>query len=698
VIRRFVNSTSVSFLGMLLFLAAFLCLLEFTSPLFFLRNDNATFFLPAYVHNYRVLVTSQELAQVNYHQYMGIPHLAAAQPATLYAPVYLAVAAAEHLCGDIRWTIDLLAGSHLLVAGIAMYLLGRKIGLSPMHSALLGITWATFPFTVVVARGWIFVSYLAAYLPLNLWLFLRLADTPDNPMRIVALAFLKSIFVAAGYLQYFVLSSLFEGAFLVIRWSYGPESRRQRRREIVPIVGVILLVCGLTAPLILPALEAKTLSSERSSPLPLQQVLSHSMTWSGFLRSQMLCPRPECIFDVSESIFFVGLPILATTGWVLFGSRKPSLSQAKVCAWVGVSGIVFSTVTYRLLCVSSLMATFRWPFKSFILAGFYLLLSAGMTWRQWTRRWDWGVLGLTVTIASHLFLFTLHQHRRAFSDHNIPCSVASLQDTAAYRYTSGLERVATVAPDPTDSEASEAAKKAGLWTMAFNYATLSGHYQFAGYDPIAPSRQLKAALGLRHVSQIERPLTSELVKYLGTWTVRWLVVPSDSPNARVLADLEEVTLRADDGRVAVFEILCCAPLATLRPSGSEKQLPLAVDISGNSIHVNLLGARGIVTVNCVYHPGYELITNGEMRGTVNESADHRLQFEVREQTDSVTLRFADQEFARGIRIAMATSGLILFLLVAQYRRRAPQGEESLVSSAALMPLEVPSPREGALLR
>jgi hypothetical protein len=199
--------------------------------------------------------------------------------------------------------------------------------------------------------------------------------------------------------------------------------------------------------------------------------------------------------------------------------------------------------------------------------------------------------------------------------------------------------------------------------MRFNYATLAGSYHFAGYDPIAPSRQRRAALGLNYTAQIEQPVTAELIEYLGSWSVRWIIAPSGSMNARALAGLDELALTGDDGRVAVFEHLRCSPLAEIRTPSSRETIPVPVTIAGNSLQLDVGERQGVVTVNYVYHPSYVLVADGKRVDELQETDDHRMQFRATGGVRRISIHFSDRLFARGVILAILTCGATLLLLI-----------------------------------
>jgi hypothetical protein len=181
-----------------------------------------------------------------------------------------------------------------------------------------------------------------------------------------------------------------------------------------------------------------------------------------------------------------------------------------------------------------------------------------------------------------------------------------------------------------------------------------------------------------------------MIEYLGSWSVRWLVVPSGSENARLLTGYEEVSFVANDSRMTVFENLMCTPMATVRPSESpQRAVPIDVSMSGNSIQLKLDQMSGLVTVNCVYHPAYELIADGKPVEDLQESDDHRLQFRATDGMQRVTIRFSDTRFMNGVALATLTCVLIALLLILKDARRLVRRRRDLSPAPVLTPAESP---------
>src|SRR5450631_2822051 len=142
--------------------------MESARPCYFLHDDNATWFIGAYVHDFRVLRERGRLAEINYYQHGGEPFLEQGQTAVLYPPVYLGVALAKWITGDLRWSLEWIAAIHLTIGLAGFYFWLRHGGVAAGFAALGALAWVLNPFVLMVGGSWIFTTFVAAWLP---WLF-----------------------------------------------------------------------------------------------------------------------------------------------------------------------------------------------------------------------------------------------------------------------------------------------------------------------------------------------------------------------------------------------------------------------------------------------------------------------------------------------------------------------------------------------
>jgi hypothetical protein len=93
---------SASILLVVASLAAVLALMEFRWPYYFLQEDNRDLGIPMLVHNLRAL-RGGEIAQFNFHQFAGIPHLSNGNTA-----LGIASRSGSGICGTARrvWLMD----------------------------------------------------------------------------------------------------------------------------------------------------------------------------------------------------------------------------------------------------------------------------------------------------------------------------------------------------------------------------------------------------------------------------------------------------------------------------------------------------------------------------------------------------------------------------------------------------------------
>lgn len=641
---------------------AALLLLQLLEPFFFLRDDNATHFLPAYTYAYET-VASGQLPLLNQHQFLGHTFLAAGQTGTFLAVLY-PLTAIWRLCGaDARGIVDMLATLHLAFAGAGMALLLRWLGLRRSLAFPLALAWALFPFGVLVARSWVFVTYLMAFLPWNAWLLLRFLERP-SARRWAALALAKTLFLLTGYVQYMVIASFFELAFLALHFFL---ERRQGwwKREALAIAAVFGLTALLAAPLLVPLFEAKAASAERSGRIASERALAFALGPADFARAQVFVPREGALFrSGSGAAFYLGIPLLLALG--VAARRWRSLGPAFAAAFgAGLFALAMSTVLYYLLYLTPLFASLRWPFKNFPVAGFFLLLAAAGGARLFAaggpRRARLAAALLWLGFGLQLALFLVPSWRQPFGPHRFEGTVEALRASPLMRALGDDGRViAALSPeDPPRLSPSPL-------RLGFLYATLAGKYHLAGYDPLLA--RLNQELAPPTTANTELLFSAaawpSIRPALETLSGRYLLIAADSALREPLLADPGVRLLAEDQGQLLLELGGALPLVLRledrqalpfrwRAGGIEVELP--ADFPGGHVFFNLAGL-----------PGYEIRLDDELLGRP-EIAEKRPVAEVPAGAHHLELRYADTGFTRGV--ALAALGLALLLLAFRYERR-----------------------------
>jgi hypothetical protein len=628
--------------------------LQVAEPHFFLRDDNATHFLAAYTYAYDSVAGAGELPLLNQHQFLGATFLAAGQTGAFLAAMYPVTALLRAVGADARNLIDALATLHLLLGGLGMWQLLRFLGIRRALAFPLALCWCFLPFGVVASRSWIFVSYLMAFLPFNLWLLLRFLERP-SARRGTALVTVKALFLLTGYVQYMLIASFFELAFVACRLLLEKDGRRSWRLALA--VGAVFGLTALwAAPLLLPLYEAKQASAERAGRLPTETALSFALGPADFARTQLMVPREGALFrHGSTAIYFLGPAVLLGVGLAL--RRRQRLGKSFAAALVaGLFALAMSTLLYYLLYLTPFFASLRWPFKNFPLAGFFLLVAAagglGLFAAESPRRARLAAGLAWLSLGLEAIFFLVPGWRHAFGPHDFDRPVAALRSSPLIEAIGNDGRAITVNA-PEDRPAPPAPVRLG-----FLYATLAGKYHLAGYDPLLAE--------LNHRLSPPTTANTELSFSPAAWpgiraslealSGRYLLVSAGSALEPVLAADPGLRLLAENEGMRLFELKTALPivwqLEGRRPlpfrwltNGIELDLP--ADFTGGRILFNLAGLDG-----------YRIWLDGVDRGRPG-TMDSRPLVEAPPGARHLMLRYESSSFDAGA--AFAAAGFLLLL-------------------------------------
>lgn len=626
--------------------------LELARPGYFLWDDNATFFLPVYLHDYRALTEAGALAHVNFHQYLGQIHLGNGQSAVLYPPVYAAIWLAELVTGDPLSALDLLAVGHFLLAALGMLGLLRSLGVSRTIAVLASLTWMSFPFLLQVGRNWIFISYAAALLPWNFWLLERLLRAPGG-RGALALAAVKAIFFYQGYPQYAVVTALFDGVYAFARLGLDRSLRPAARRSTLAYGAALAASLLLAAPVLLPMLDARRLSALRAEALPLPEFLANALPLAAFAKAQLFLMMPKAVHQASGAIFYAGLPNLLALAAVLMLHRRLGLDpRARAWALAALAGLLASTVLWVVVYPVPLLSSFRWHFKNYLLFLFFLVPAVAMLADRRPRLGRW-LLG--AGLAGNLAVLAVPAFDRPFGPHHLDRPVAELRAAAETRFPLGAGRVASLWIRHGDPEM--------VRRLTFNYATLVGGFHLAGYDPLIARENLDLALGLQVDSSYRRPLDPEVLAHLSAWNVRHLIVPARPEIERSLAEVSTLGLRVRESDLLVYENRAALPWARFVDAEQEA---VALEWGVNEVRIDPGGRGGRLRLALAPLPWYEAEVDGQSAQLAVDAARFLI-LDVPPGARAVRVRYVDVPFRLGAGLLAA---FLLGLVWVGYRRRA----------------------------
>ncbi|MDA8016828.1 MAG: hypothetical protein MPN21_05200 [Thermoanaerobaculia bacterium] len=672
---------------LLVMVALHVATLELTEPSYFLRDDNAAYFLPVYVHTAETLWASGELAFLNYHQYLGQRHLAMGQTGVLYPPVYVAHALARLGLGeDVRILVLLLVLGHLLVASAGFFVLARTRDVPRWIAAGCALLWLTFPFLSTVTRNWIWVAYGAAWVP---WCLVFLDSWLSRGMRwaLGGYAVAKALFCLAGYAQYVVLSVLFEAIWIVSR-TLG-ESRTMSVawwRRMAGAAAALIASGGLAAPLLLPMWGAKERSQARAGELSLEESLSNAMDMSVFWRAQTFDMAERAIHQGTGAIFYLGVPILSILGigllWLLIRKQARRLLVSMTTLIVA---LVLSTEAVRVLHAVPLLGSFRWPFKSFLWVSLFAALAVALVlrpvWRRGRSAGATAALVLSLGITGNLVAIHGDDWDRPFGPNRVQRSVGELRQEAK-----------TLLDGPQQGRA------VAMWMshgqedierfLTHNYATLARGEQLGGYEPLISRQLFDLAKGLQYSNIWRYELTRDSLDYLSEWSVRWLLMPDKPRNRAIVGTFPELRVRELRGTAGllVVENTAAAPFAFLEPSGGGPPIPLHVSFGGRGLTIDLqpaAGRGGLLRIQVAPISGYEWIADGEEMGPVLVDDGSHVVLDVPAESRSVDIRYRAILFELGVAVALITALVGVWWLF----RRRPKRRGSTTPEPGEEPVE-----------
>lgn len=630
---------------------AWLAGLQATFPSYFLWDDNSSFFLPQYAFNWRTLVAHGELPLVNFHQYLGYLYHGSGQSAVLYPVVYLAAGIAQGLLGDLRHTMDVLAALHLVGGALAMsVLLRNQLGVQRWIAVGGGLLWVTFPFLAQVGRNWIVVTYSALILPLNLLALEGLVRRP-SPARIAALAAVKALYFYQGYVQYPVLAALLDLFYLGARWLLDSEVRRLWRRAAGAYAAAIL-GCGLlAAPVLLPMLEAKSLSAYRTGSLSFAEFISNAMPLESFFAAQLLRPTGPVIHQAGASIFYVGAPCLLALVLLLLPSLRGRSGAGPFAAagLVALIALLFSTRAYGMAYWLPLLSSFRWPFKFFLLFLFFTTVAVAGTCELVRRRrprdgyWLAALL-LTVAIVTNLAVLFDPANDRPFGPNRFHGTVEELVTETAERLGDpAAGRVVSLWLTPNEPRIAR--------YLIFNFASLANAYHLGGYDPLIARSRLELAMGLEFSNIFRWDLDPRALEHLSSWSVRYLLVPAREElrsKIEALPLLQRISSR--DG-IDVWENPAAWPFAAFVDSPYQG---LETRFLANEVRISTSGRSGPIRITLAPLASYRAYADGRPV-PLAETPSRHLVVEAPPESREIRIRFEDS----GIRLGTALALLAL---------------------------------------
>jgi hypothetical protein len=650
---------------LILFVFLNLLCLEIREPNYFLYDDNADYFLPAYSYNWHAVIEHKTIPLINLHQYLGHAYLAQGETGVLYLPIYISTFLSKITTGNIFYTIDILVLIHLTASSIGMLLLLKRFDLSPAASFLGSLMWITMPFISIASRSWVVVSYVAAYLPFNFLLLNKLIDDPKTKNALY-LALLKSAFFYQGYVQYVFMTILFEVIYvlllsaskLFISNSYKEYLKTFPRSY---ISSAFFFFC-LIAPLLFPMFLLQQESDYRSTKVAFHDFIFNSMSWDDFINAtQFLKFRKDVIWSAGSEIFYFGFVNLLLLSPVLVRKFRENY-KILTCVLAAAIALVFSTRLYAVFYNISILNLFRWPFKCFLFFLFFGTIGvAGIvnTLVCQDRRWIKILVLLILILAVGLNCFVLwkkSESRNVFNTVHIDNPPKNYLEKYI-RKKAG--RIFTLWVNDVDPE--ELYKY-----FTFSFATLFGYYHFGGYDPLISKQNLKLSLGVQHINVFNGPVSEALLSYLSSWSVKYLITKDSFYNRSQLNRFDQLKLKYRDNNILMYENVSSLPLAYYKDNVQEA-LKFEFGINEINIYPNNSSAK-VIVINVAPLPQFKIYINGIDLGKINPG-EVPITISIPPNTKQLKLKYVDYPFYAGTLVfVLCGAGLVGFLVISLLKK------------------------------
>jgi hypothetical protein len=661
-------------LALLVVLAFSFTAYELRFPYYFLQDDNRDNLLPYTVVAGRALAVG-ELAQIDFHQSLGLPLLANGQSAVLSPLPYLALALSHGLFGHPYATMDLLALLSFALGAAGSLVLARRLGLGPIAAVLGAASWICNPFLVYLQVSWQ-IAPLVAFLPWIVAAALALRERPTaGRFAVFVLAHLGLLF--GGNVQWFVDAVLFEllllgGVELVGR----RRGARTRHQAVLAAALGAALVLGL--PLLLPVWHQSSVSVERGRALPWDEFAANAFTPGTWLNG-VLFPFARVASRAANNGFVdyaspAGLahlgyvPLALAAVFLVRRARGRTLAAPETAAafWPVAAALALIALLWAFGALSPalhhvpLLDRFRWPFKMLAFVNFFLgWLAAGALdacTRESVRARFVGGLAVVLQVVNLVGVSVGHSFRGNYR-HADP---VPLVEPRAAELSDG--RLFTIA---TPLGLGDPSRTAPL--LGFDYASLFGLDAFGGYDPLMPAANAAATFGLNYQAEWTRSPGEIPFDVLRQWGVRWYLVPPVMEREFVAAFARAgLVRRAEDPARVLYRDPAARPLASWEDDSSATGLFLAR--RGNSLLIDAeSGAARRVVVAFLGSPFYEATLDG--RPAVSESDGlGRIVVALPAGRHRLELRYDDPFFRLGVRAALSGCAAALALAFV-FRRR-----------------------------
>jgi hypothetical protein len=694
-------------LSLLLF--TFSVLYFFEGSMFVVRDDNVNYLLPQLKLQGDILFGSRQIPQINFYSYLGHPLMGQAQTGVLYLPRYVFYLMASWF-GDFELMLLFEALSHVLLAGVSMYVLLGYLSVKKEYRVLGSYAYAFNGFLVEIGRNWLVVIAYYAYLPLLYLFTLKIARTQINIRTLVVLSFLRVVLFFIGHINFFVYIIFFELLVFVLSCRSKKNYLHYGLSHILSLIGYLPILLPMGHSVLVSA--RGDLNEQFTASVSVFQVLGSFLSFPCkefvfkqtcsslsyfnilapiFFVSILLYIRKSSPKNIISSVYIVELRKLFERIWNSYKHVKflmiglaallLLLTQGAILVDLSILGIFYvvwykkrgssdkhialSLLLYLLSVALSLgvksiftyfalpiVLPFRWPFKWYLLSQFFLVIWLVLSLeRLLDIRRNFKILVPAVVLVT-IFVLTL------FSGYFNPLykSFSKISDLsflnlidARYVSVGSWESVGSISN-----------------VLADNSGAYYGKLSFGGYDPLVSRRKKDLTLTDHNNPVVEtRERYLLLQDTLNVYGVKYYIVDNKAiQSAGYLADPSFVAVYT--GReVSVYENTQAEPVVQ-----DEKGNALNYVVSGNSIQVTVPQNVSQVRLGFLNEDTNWNAHLNMKPLVVKDDLDGRIVIPVDLQSGNLTVEYVDQLFFLGLKLSLVGYAVSFFAIMIMLSKRA----------------------------
>ncbi len=223
---------------------------EIRYPHFFMRGDNADWYLSEYIFSNRCILEGK-FPLYCFNEFCGQRYFASGQTGVLNPLISFAAVTSMLICGKPDLMIDILAFLSILIGCTGSWFLLKKLGCTDLAAVIGSIAWNFNCYNIWQGTGWILVVFATSVFPYFLLTSTMLIE--KTSIRNLILAIVPRVYLLyLGHPQFFIFASVFDCMFIVVLLLL--KSRKSRFGALLRLIRDYLIIYVSTAILALPLL------------------------------------------------------------------------------------------------------------------------------------------------------------------------------------------------------------------------------------------------------------------------------------------------------------------------------------------------------------------------------------------------------------------------------------------------------------